>query len=242
MSPVIFALLGAGALSATSPLSLQPTVIGRAAHYTFDFRAVLGAGNTVRQHGDLNITLRSKRRATAYGDEGHESAIRSKGNGSIAIHVSHGDATAERPAAATRHPDGTIYGDSPTSSVVDLLHDYSSIAMLLPRSDASLRAASWEAVTTARISPVLRARVPMHVTYEALSRRDGTLHARGSVPVSFKFGETRMEATEFVSVDASFHDGVMTSSTFEGRERYHNPVYARTDVRYTWTIRRIAGS
>lgn len=213
----------------TPALYLPPRDIGESAKYAVNFTSEYGAG-PVAEHGSIVIRRETAARVSIFGDnvidQGEDAEAR------IAPPVNLGGAV---------RGDGSIGSYDTGTRISDMVLDYDSLIMMLPRSGAPLATgAQWTAATRCWLSHTQEAAIPVTVSVAGRSGDVTTLRAHGRARVAFMVDGQRVDADASVVVEMRFAHERLAQARMSATETYRRAGQPAGGSTYTWTLRRIA--
>jgi len=181
----------------TPALYLPPRDVGESATYAVEFASDYGAG-PVAEHGSIVIRRETAARVAIFGDnvidQGEDAEPR------VAPPVNLGGAV---------RGDGSIGSYDTGTRISDMVLDYDSLIMMLPRGGAPLATgARWTAATRCWLSHTQEAAIPVTVSVAGRSGDVTTLRAQGRARVNFIVDGQRVDAD--LVLDASGRAGRLT--------------------------------
>lgn len=213
----------------TPALYLPPRDIGESAKYAVDFASDYGAG-PVAEHGSIVIRRESAARVAIFGynviDQGENGEPR------VAPAITLGGDV---------RSDGSIGSYDTTTRISDMVLDYDSLIMMLPRDGRTLTAgAHWTAATRCWLSHSQEAAIPVTVSVTGRTGDVTTLRARGRARVGFIVDGQHVDADASIVVEMRFADDRLAQAQLSATETYRRAGLPAGGSTYTWTLRRVA--
>ncbi len=213
----------------TPALYLPPRDIGESAKYAVDFASDYGAG-PVAEHGSIVIHRESAARVSIFGvnvfDQGEDTEPRTAPPLTLTGNVRN---------------DGSIAAYDTSTRISDMVLDYDSLIMMLPRGARALAAGSqWTAATRCWLSHSQEAAIPVTVSVTGRSGDATTLRARGRARVAFAVDGQQVDADASVEVEMHFSNDRLADARLSATETYRRAGLPAGGSTYTWTLRRIA--
>ena len=215
--------------SGTPSLYLPPRDIGESSTYAVDFISEYGAG-PVKEHGSIVIHRQTATRVAIHGDnvidEGESGEPRSAPPVALAGIVSR---------------DGAIGAYGSNTRISDMVLDYDSLVMMLPRHGHPLaKGARWTAATRCWLSHTQEAEIPVTVSVVGQEGDVTTLRAQGRARIAFTVDGQQVDADASVVVEMRFADRRLAHARLSATETYRRAGLPAGGSTYTWTLRRIA--